>query len=188
MHYAFQDRDYLYLNMDYLNGGDLRYHLCKNNKHFSEKETKFFLSSLILSLEYLYKNKIMHRDIKPENMVLDGNGYLYLTDLGIAKIYNKDKKLIDSSGTPGYMAPEVISNKDHSYPVDYFAIGVIGYEFMLGKVCILIYNIQRPYNGKNRKDIKELMLAKEIFIKNHEIPKAWSMEAADFINKVRLKH
>ncbi len=80
----------------------------------------------------------MHRDIKPENLVLDEDGYLYLTDFGIAKIYNKDKPLIDSSGTPGYMAPEVITNKNHDITVDFFAIGVMGYEFMLGKVRIFI--------------------------------------------------
>ena len=134
MHYAFQDRDYLYLNMDYLSGGDLRYHLCRKKKRFSENESKFFISSLLLSLEYLHANNVMHRDIKPENLVLDSNGYLYLTDLGIAKIYNKEKQIIDSSGTPGYMAPEVINNKNHDLSVDYFAIGVMGYEFMLGRV------------------------------------------------------
>ena len=134
MHYAFQDRENLFLNMDYLSGGDLRYQLCKKKKLFTEKESKFFLSSLILSLEYLHSNNVMHRDIKPENLVLDDKGYLYLTDFGIAKVYNKDKVIIDSSGTPGYMAPEVITNKNHGLSVDYFAIGIMGYEFMLGKV------------------------------------------------------
>jgi len=138
MHYAFQDRDHLYLNMDYLSGGDLRYHLCRKKKHFSEAEAKFFISSLLLALQYLHSNNVMHRDIKPENLVLDANGYLYLTDMGIAKLYNKDKELIDSSGTPGYMAPEVITNKNHGFGVDYFAIGVMVYEFMLGRVRNII--------------------------------------------------
>jgi len=80
----------------------------------------------------------MHRDIKPENLVLDDKGYCYLTDFGIAKVYNKDKTIIDSSGTPGYMAPEVITNKNHDLSVDYFALGVMGYEFMLGKVINLV--------------------------------------------------
>lgn len=138
MHYAFQDRESLYIDLDYLSGGDLRYQLTKRKKFFTEKESKFFLASLILSLEYLHSNSVMHRDIKPENLVFDEKGYLYLTDFGIAKIYNKDKSIIDSSGTPGYMAPEVITNKNHDFTVDYFAIGIMGYEFMLGKVCILV--------------------------------------------------
>jgi protein kinase A len=76
----------------------------------------------------------MHRDIKPENLVFDDKGYLYLTDMGIAKLSRPDKTCIDSSGTPGYMAPEVISNHHHDLCSDFFAIGVMVYEFMFGRV------------------------------------------------------
>lgn len=140
MHYAFQDRDNLYIVMDYLSGGDLRYHICQNKKKFSESQTskfhnlEFFIACLILALEYLHYNNIMHRDIKPENLVFDKDGYLYLTDMGIAKLCRPDKTVIDSSGTPGYMSPEVISNNHHDHTTDYFAVGVIAYEFMFSKV------------------------------------------------------
>lgn len=70
--------------MDYLDGGDLRYHL-GNKRFFNEKETKFFISNIIIGLEYMHKNKIIHRDIKPENLVLDSQGYLRITDLGISR-------------------------------------------------------------------------------------------------------
>jgi len=133
MHYAFQTKEHLYIVMDYLSGGDLRYNICKYRK-FTEEQAKFIISCLILSLEYLHYNGIIHRDIKPENMVFDSRGYVYLTDMGIAKINNPDKELIDSSGTPGYMAPEVITNKDHSFCADYFAVGVILHELMMQKV------------------------------------------------------
>lgn len=76
----------------------------------------------------------MHRDIKPENLVFDSNGYLYLTDMGIAKLVRPDKTIIDSSGTPGYMAPEVIHNQNHGLTCDFFALGVMTYELMFGKV------------------------------------------------------
>jgi serine/threonine protein kinase len=65
--------------------------------------------------------------------VLDQNGYAYLTDLGIAREIRPDNQL-DTSGTPGYMAPEVMCRLDHGIAVDYFALGVIVYEFMLGRV------------------------------------------------------
>lgn len=135
MHFAFQTKDYLYIVLDYLSGGDLRYHICKQKK-FNEEQAKFFISCLILALEYLHSNGLIHRDIKPENLVFDDKGYLYLTDMGIAKIHNPEKKLIDSSGTPGYMAPEVISNQPHDFGCDYYALGVMLYEFMFTKVII----------------------------------------------------
>jgi serine/threonine protein kinase len=79
----------------------------------------------------------MHRDIKPENLVFDEKGYLYLTDMGIAKLYRPNIKTIDSSGTPGYMAPEVINNSDHNLTCDYFAVGVMVHEFMFCKVNLI---------------------------------------------------
>lgn len=70
MHYAFQDRDNLFLVMDYLSGGDLRFHLC-HQRGFDETTTKFFVACLVAALEYIHERKIIHRDIKPENLVLD---------------------------------------------------------------------------------------------------------------------
>ena len=63
--------------------------------------------------------------------------------------------------------------KNHSFPVDFFAIGVIEYEFKMGK---------RPYYGKNRKEIKEQMLTKQVKIKSEEVKNGWSPESAEFIN------
>lgn len=82
---SFQDRENLYLVMDYLNGGDLRYHIgCKGN--FSQSQTKFFIACILIGLEYLYEKKIIHRDLKPENYVMDSEGYLRLTDFGVSRI------------------------------------------------------------------------------------------------------
>ena len=173
MHFSFQDNEYLYIAMDLLTGGDLRYHICKKKK-FSEEQTKFFISCILLSLEYIHYNKILHRDLKPENLVLDENGYLKLTDFGIAKFLKKDNHK-ETSGTPGYMAPEVMAAQNHTMLVDFFALGVIGYELMNGI---------RPYLGKSRKEVKEKIFAKQVQIKNEEIPENWSLESADFINKL----
>lgn len=111
---------------------------------------EFFVCCTLIALEYLHNSDVMHRDIKPENMVLEGDGYVRLTDLGIARLLapnNAD----DTSGTPGYMAPEVMCRTDHGIAVDYYALGVTAYEFMFG---------QRPYPGKNRREIREAIFAK----------------------------
>jgi serine/threonine protein kinase len=73
MYYAFQDRQNLYLVMDYLSGGDLRYHICRY-RYFSEEITRFFVACLIMGLEYIHEKNIIHRDIKPENLVLEEDG------------------------------------------------------------------------------------------------------------------
>ena len=171
MHYAFQDKDNLYLVMDLLNGGDLRFHISRYRK-FSEEQTRFFIANMVYALEYIHANNVIHRDIKPENLVLDEKGYVRITDFGIAK-ENMPDNSSETSGTPGYMAPEVMKSRNHSFPVDFFAIGIIGYEFMTGS---------RPYCGKNRKEIKEQMLIKAAVINEENIAKGWSQESADFIN------
>jgi len=173
MHYAFQDRDNLYLVMDLLNGGDLRFHISRYRK-FSEEQTRFFYANIIYAIDYIHSNNVIHRDIKPENLVLDDKGYVRITDFGIAK-ENMPDNSSETSGTPGYMAPEVMKGRNHSFPVDFFAIGVIGYEFMIGT---------RPYVGKNRKEIKEQMLSKAVVINEDNIASGWSQESADFINKL----
>ena len=176
MYFSFQDYDNLYLLMDLLSGGDLRYHLShKKPCVFNEIQTKFFISNIILALEYIHSQKIIHRDIKPENLVLDINGYVRLTDFGIAVINDKNEVLKESSGTAGYMAPEVMLQQGHSYPADFFALGVIGYEFMIGN---------RPYYGKNRKQIKNFILSYQAKIKYNNKKKGWSENSKDFINRL----
>ena len=173
MHYAFQDNDNLYLVMDMLSGGDLRYH-CSRYRSFSEEQTRFFIACITYSLEYIHTNNVIHRDIKPENLVLDDKGYVRVTDFGIAK-YNTADNSSETSGTPGYMSPEVMNGENHSFTADFFAIGVIGYEFLMGF---------RPYNGKNRKEIKEKIFGEKVEITLNQKKKGWSDDVIDFINKL----
>lgn len=105
----------------------------KQVKQFVKSE--FFIACIVLGLEYIHENKVIHRDIKPENLVLDDKGYVRITDFGIAKLYQKENSS-ETSGTPGYMSPEVMCSLNHSFAVDFFALGVIGYEFMNGRVKI----------------------------------------------------
>ena len=176
MYFAFQDFSNLYLVMDLLTGGDLRYQIVRH-KTFNEIQTKFFLANIILGLEYIHSKNIIHRDIKPENLVMENTGYIRITDFGVAKINMKDNSS-ETSGTPGYMAPEVLFVQNHSFPCDFFAIGVIGFEFMLGV---------RPYLGRSRQEIKEVVFNFQAKIYDEDIPENWSKESVDFINKLLLR-
>lgn len=110
----------------------------------------FFVACLVAGLEYCHEKQIIHRDIKPENLVIDDEGYLRITDFGIARVWRAENAQ-DTSGTPGYMAPEVMCRQNHTTAVDYFAVGVMAYECMNGR---------RPYVGKSRKEIREHILSK----------------------------
>jgi serine/threonine protein kinase len=81
---SFQDREHLYLVMDYCNRGDMRYHL-GNHRVFSESESRFFIACILVCLEYMHSRRIIHRDLKPENLVFDEKGYVRVTDLGVSR-------------------------------------------------------------------------------------------------------
>ena len=179
IYYAFQDMDNLYLVIDFLSGGDLRFHVSRYHI-FSEEQTRFFIACIIQGLSYIHSKNIIHRDIKPENLVLDSRGYVRITDFGIAKENEKDNSS-ETSGTPGYMSPEALLKKNHTFSTDFFAIGVIGYEFMKGR---------RPFTG-TKNEIKEKMKDEKFFEKNVKIKendkvykKGWSSESIDFINSL----
>lgn len=98
----------------------------------------------------MHGHSIIHRDIKPENLVFDETGYLKLTDFGIAREWHPDvDNSNETSGTPGYMAPEVMCKNNHGIASDYFAIGVIAWECMFGR---------RPYVGKSRREIRDAII------------------------------
>ena len=175
MQYGFQERDSLYLVTDFMPGGDLRYHLIKKHKKFSEKEAQFILACLILALEYLHNNGVIFRDLRPENILIDSKGYAKITDFGLARIWQPQNSS-DTSGTPGYIAPEVLMRQNHGVGVDYFALGIIAHELMLGK---------RPWPGDvyDRNAFKENILKEQMVLKKADTPESWNHEASDFINK-----
>ncbi len=106
---AFQDRQNLYMVLDLMPGGDLRFYMAQR-KTLTEAETsnlprkwvEFVIACTVLALEYMHTKGVIHRDVKPENLVIDKFGYIRLTDMGIARLLTPDNSK-DTSGTPGYM-------------------------------------------------------------------------------------
>jgi serum/glucocorticoid-regulated kinase 2 len=172
LHFAFQDMNNLFLVVDLMSGGDFRFYMIRK-PDFDEGQLRFFAACLLSGFEYLHTNNIVHRDIKPENLVLDQKGYVHITDFGIARMTNSDNSNV-TSGTPGYMAPEVLCAQDHRAPVDYFALGVILFEAAIHF---------RPYGGKVRKEIRDAVLAKQVQMKPCQVPHL-SVDMVEFINQL----
>ncbi|CAM9305673.1 unnamed protein product [Ectocarpus fasciculatus] len=136
VHYAFQDRRRLFLALDYCAGGDMRYNLSQTaDKRFSEEAVRFYAAQLILALEYCHGMRVLHRDVKPENILLLESGYLKLTDFGVARRVSASMECESSSGTHGYMAPEIYAQPRHAHgpPADWFSLGVTLHEFATGR-------------------------------------------------------
>ena len=113
--FAFQDNKYLYIVSDFMQGGDLFYHM-HEGKNFTEEKAKFYLIEIIFGLECLHKNNMIYRDLKPENILMDSEGHIKLTDFGLSKILKENEdKAFTICGTPQYLAPEVLKNKDIGY-------------------------------------------------------------------------
>jgi protein kinase A len=134
---SFSDRDSLYMLLDYVPGGELFSYLRKFRR-FDEPTARFYAAEIVLVLEFLHEQKdgVAYRDLKPENLLLDAQGHIKLVDFGFAKRLgthgDRPVETYTLCGTPEYLAPEVIHNKGHTAAVDWWALGILIYEFLTG--------------------------------------------------------
>lgn len=126
---SFQDPCYIYMIIECVIGGEFFSHL-RNAMKFDNRTSKFFAAHVVLIFEHLHSKNIIYRDLKPENLLLDKEGYLKITDFGFAKIVTF--KTYTLCGTPEYIAPEVLLNKGHGKGVDWWTLGILIYEMMVG--------------------------------------------------------
>ena len=192
---SFQEGDYLYLVMEYLPGGDLM-NLLIEKDILTEKEAKFYISELILAVESIHNLDCIHRDIKPDNILIDKNGHIKLSDFGLAKISDKlyekedekyknflknksnDKntkmthnKNFSCVGTAYYVAPEVLKKSGYDKDIDWWSVGIILYEMLVGyapfcskettEVCYKVLNwknyLKIPKKIKLSEEVKDLI-------------------------------
>ncbi|CAG8700025.1 20193_t:CDS:2 [Gigaspora margarita] len=148
LRYAFQDDENLFMVLDLMLGGDLRFHL-ERQAFMKEDVVKFYVAEVSLGLNYLHSKKIVHRDLKPDNVLLDEKGHAHLTDFNIAVHFNERKPLTSVAGSMAYMAPEVLTKQGYLNSVDWWSLGVIMYELLFSK---------RPFRGKTNVQLTHAIL------------------------------
>ncbi|KAJ5720439.1 Serine/threonine-protein kinase 32B [Penicillium malachiteum] len=144
LRYSFQDMEYIYIVVDLMNGGDLRFHISR--KCFTEEAVRFWMAELGCALKYIHSQGIIHRDLKPDNVLLDSEGHVHLADFNVASDFRPGKPLTSKSGTLAYLAPEVYEGGGYFFEVDWWSLGVTFYE------CI--YN-KRPFEGRSQDTLSE---------------------------------
>ena len=132
-----------------------------------------------MALGYLHANKIIHRDLKPENVLVEEEGYIKLADFGLAKFMEPTQKTGSFCGTAEYLAPEILDQKGHGFPVDWWTLGILIYEMTTGRP---------PFMDQNHRRLGELIRHGKIIFpdaQRHGIP--MSDELKDIIKKLLTK-
>ena len=164
--------------MEFVNGGELFYHLKQVKTGFDEDRARFYAAEMLLALQYLHEMGVVYRDLKPENILIDADGHIRLTDFGLSKsgLLASNNLTESFCGTPEYLAPEIIRDKAYGYSVDWYSFGLVLYEMMTGI---------NPF--KTTKDLSFVEQMNEILDKKIPVPKTFSIEAQDILKKLLMK-
>ncbi|CDQ62986.1 unnamed protein product [Oncorhynchus mykiss] len=180
---SFETRRHLCMVMEYVEGGDCA-NLLKNMGPLPVDMAKMYFAETVLALEYLHNYGIVHRDLKPDNLLVTSMGHIKLTDFGLSKVglmnmttnlyeghIEKDAREFSDKqvcGTPEYIAPEVILRQGYGKPVDWWAMGIILYEFLVG--CV-------PFFGDTPEELFGQVISDEInWPEGEDAPPADSQE------------
>ncbi|KAM6265786.1 serine/threonine-protein kinase 32C isoform 2-T2 [Porphyrio hochstetteri] len=175
--YSFQDEEDMFMVVDLLLGGDLRYHL-QQNVQFTEETVRLYICEMALALDYLRSQHIIHRDVKPDNILLDEQGHAHLTDFNIATIIRDGERATALAGTKPYMAPEIFHSflsggTGYSFEVDWWSLGIMAYELLRG---------WRPYDIHSNNPVESLVqLFSTVSV---QYSSAWSKEMVALLRKL----
>lgn len=153
LHDSFEDKNSIFMILEYCPNGDLS-DLLRLKGKFDMKEAIFYLSEIVLALEYLHSRDIIYRDLKPANILLDSEGHIQLADFGLAKENISNLNLaMTLAGTPAYLSPETLSQQGTSKPADIYGLGVVLYEMLTGKPPFYSSNIEKLLNNIKTGDL-----------------------------------
>ncbi|KAJ3039185.1 RAC-gamma serine/threonine-protein kinase [Rhizophlyctis rosea] len=172
LYYAFQSKERLYLVMEYVNGGELYFHV-SNFGRFSEERVRFYGAEIALAVGYLHEKDVVYRDLKLENILLAKDGHVKITDFGLSKQeddMDDDMSTVSIVGTLEYLAPEVLEGLENSFAADWWAYGVVLFEMLCGF---------HPFYSDDREAIRDNILYADIEYPHHVTP-----DARDLITKL----
>lgn len=165
LYYTFQSQTKFYLCLEFVPGGDLFRHMSTHGQ-LSLDEARFYVAEISLALEFLHNIGVVYRDLTPENILLDEQGHIKLTDFGLSKELKNEKVTSTFVGTNEYLAPEIIMNQEYSFPIDWWALGIIFYEMLIGYT---------PFYSPNRNKVFKSITEDEIPLTDDLDPLAASL-------------
>ena len=140
---TFQNEEFLFFLMEFLNGGDLMFHIVESKK-FTEDRARFYAAEILCGLQFLHNEGIIYRDLKLDNVLLDSQGHCKISDFGMCKKIPPDGKAQTFCGTPDYIAPEILKGQMYNFSVDFWSFGVLLYEMLTG---------YSPFHGEDEEQL-----------------------------------
>ncbi|XP_066553705.1 protein kinase C, delta b isoform X2 [Amia ocellicauda] len=167
---TFQSKEHLFFVMEYLNGGDLMFHIQEKGR-FDLYRATFYSAEIICGLQFLHTKGIIYRDLKLDNVMLDKDGHIKIADFGMCKenVFGENRATT-FCGTPDYIAPEILLGQKYSFSVDWWSFGVLLYEMLIG---------QSPFHGDDEDELFE-----SIRMDTPHYPRWITKEAKDLLEKL----
>jgi len=179
LYMAFQSESNMFLLMEYLPGGHLLSYVHDIGKPWEEPMCQFYGAEILLALEFMHKRNVIYRDLKLENILLDMDGHIRLSDFGLSACVKGDNDRVKSlSGTPSYLAPEIIIDRDigHGKSVDIWAFGIVMFILLLH---------ESPFYSENTKELLDMILHQELIWDWYK--ESISPEALDLLQNLLIK-
>lgn len=171
----FENQDYYYIVLEYMQGKDLFDYIQFRKFKLSEDRVKEIGMQLVIAIKYLHSYGIVHRDLKLENIMMSDNSEKAipkLVDFGLAKMIGPNEKADEPFGTLGYVAPEVLKKDPYSFSCDIWSLGCILYALLSGSL---------PFDDENQKETIRLTLESKL---NFEKP-SWNAISSDCIDLIK---